>query len=243
MRGASHPKDVNRTDTELLSRITMRPEVFGGGKPIIRDTRIAVEHVPGLSAAGTASGPFSTGTRIRTGTTSGLACRSHTARRRVHERRPMRKARWDFLSMSVPVADFGGILDRSWPRHRFRPGWERNGRVVETGRRPRCRVETDAQGDRNGARSVHDVVRAAVRGGAERKRDWMCRFASGPRMRPVKPRMNAGENFGAFPAYPATGDDCDGSGEQSVGSQRKRGDRRGGSYSHSIVPGGFEVMS
>ena len=39
------------TDTELLSRITVRPEVFGG-KPIIRDMRIAVEHVLGMLAAG-----------------------------------------------------------------------------------------------------------------------------------------------------------------------------------------------
>ena len=39
------------TDTELLSRITTRPEVFGG-KPIIRDMRIAVEHVLGMLAAG-----------------------------------------------------------------------------------------------------------------------------------------------------------------------------------------------
>ena len=39
------------TDTELLSRITVRPDVFGG-KPIIRDMRIAVEHVLGMLAAG-----------------------------------------------------------------------------------------------------------------------------------------------------------------------------------------------
>lgn len=39
------------TNTELLSRITVRPEVFGG-KPIIRDMRIAVEHVLGMLAAG-----------------------------------------------------------------------------------------------------------------------------------------------------------------------------------------------
>jgi len=31
-------------EDELLDRITVRPEVFGG-KPIIRDMRIAVEHV------------------------------------------------------------------------------------------------------------------------------------------------------------------------------------------------------
>ena len=39
------------TDSELLERITVRADVFGG-KPIIRDLRIAVEHVLGLLAAG-----------------------------------------------------------------------------------------------------------------------------------------------------------------------------------------------
>lgn len=39
------------TNTELLSRITVRPEVFGG-KPIIRDMRIAVEHVLAMLASG-----------------------------------------------------------------------------------------------------------------------------------------------------------------------------------------------
>ena len=38
-------------NTELLARITARPDVFGG-KPIIRDMRIAVEHVLGKLAAG-----------------------------------------------------------------------------------------------------------------------------------------------------------------------------------------------
>ena len=38
-------------DAMLLQRITVRPEVFGG-KPIIRDMRIAVEHVLGMLAAG-----------------------------------------------------------------------------------------------------------------------------------------------------------------------------------------------
>lgn len=36
---------------ELLDRITVRPDVFGG-KPIIRGMRIAVEHVLGMLAAG-----------------------------------------------------------------------------------------------------------------------------------------------------------------------------------------------
>ncbi len=41
----------NRAGFELLDRITVRPDVFGG-KPVIRDLRIAVEHVLGLLAAG-----------------------------------------------------------------------------------------------------------------------------------------------------------------------------------------------
>ena len=36
---------------ELLERIMVRADVFGG-KPIIRDMRIAVEHVLGMLAAG-----------------------------------------------------------------------------------------------------------------------------------------------------------------------------------------------
>ena len=39
------------TDAELLARITVRPDVFGG-KPLVRDMRIAVEHVLGMLAAG-----------------------------------------------------------------------------------------------------------------------------------------------------------------------------------------------
>ncbi len=38
-------------ETALLDRITVRADVFGG-KPIIRDMRIAVEHVLGKLAAG-----------------------------------------------------------------------------------------------------------------------------------------------------------------------------------------------
>ena len=42
-------------ETDLLDRITVRPDVFGG-KPIIRDMRIAVEHVlANLAAGGTVS--------------------------------------------------------------------------------------------------------------------------------------------------------------------------------------------
>jgi uncharacterized protein (DUF433 family) len=39
------------TETELLQRITVNPEIFGG-KPIIRGRRLAVEHVLGMLAAG-----------------------------------------------------------------------------------------------------------------------------------------------------------------------------------------------
>ena len=39
------------TDDELISRITVRADVFGG-KPIIRDMRIAVEHILAMLASG-----------------------------------------------------------------------------------------------------------------------------------------------------------------------------------------------
>ena len=38
-------------DSELLNRITVRADVFHG-KPIIRDMRIAVEHILGMLASG-----------------------------------------------------------------------------------------------------------------------------------------------------------------------------------------------
>ncbi len=38
-------------DHEILHRITVRPDVFGG-KPIIRDMRISVENVLGMLASG-----------------------------------------------------------------------------------------------------------------------------------------------------------------------------------------------
>jgi uncharacterized protein (DUF433 family) len=41
------------TNQELLKRVTVRPEVFGG-KPIIRDMRISVELILGLLAQGEA---------------------------------------------------------------------------------------------------------------------------------------------------------------------------------------------
>ena len=39
------------TEAELLERITVNPEIFGG-KPTIRGRRMAVEHVLGMLAAG-----------------------------------------------------------------------------------------------------------------------------------------------------------------------------------------------
>ncbi len=39
------------TEADLLARITVNPKIFGG-KPIIRDRRIAVEHILGMLAAG-----------------------------------------------------------------------------------------------------------------------------------------------------------------------------------------------
>ncbi len=38
-------------EVELLERITVNPQIFGG-KPIIRGRRLAVEHVLGMLAAG-----------------------------------------------------------------------------------------------------------------------------------------------------------------------------------------------
>lgn len=38
-------------EQELLKRITINPQIFGG-KPIIRGRRLAVEHVLGMLAAG-----------------------------------------------------------------------------------------------------------------------------------------------------------------------------------------------
>jgi uncharacterized protein (DUF433 family) len=38
-------------EQQLLSRITVNPDIFGG-KPIIRGKRLAVEHILGMLAAG-----------------------------------------------------------------------------------------------------------------------------------------------------------------------------------------------
>ena len=39
------------SEEELLKRVTVHPDIFGG-KPIIRGMRIAVEHILGMLAAG-----------------------------------------------------------------------------------------------------------------------------------------------------------------------------------------------
>jgi uncharacterized protein (DUF433 family) len=39
------------SEEELLARITVNPQIFGG-KPIVRGRRLAVEHVLGMLAAG-----------------------------------------------------------------------------------------------------------------------------------------------------------------------------------------------
>lgn len=43
--------DPTRLEDELLKRITIRPDVFGG-KPVVRGRRLAVEQVLGMLAAG-----------------------------------------------------------------------------------------------------------------------------------------------------------------------------------------------
>jgi uncharacterized protein (DUF433 family) len=44
-------KDERTSEDELLARITVNPEIFGG-KPILRGRRLAVEHVLGMLGAG-----------------------------------------------------------------------------------------------------------------------------------------------------------------------------------------------
>ena len=46
-----HQGETMTATGELLDRITVRTDIFGG-KPIIRDMRIAVEHVLAMLAAG-----------------------------------------------------------------------------------------------------------------------------------------------------------------------------------------------
>ena len=51
MQVAGSEEKSMSNQSELLDRITVRADVFGG-KPIIRDMRIAVDHVLGMLAAG-----------------------------------------------------------------------------------------------------------------------------------------------------------------------------------------------
>jgi uncharacterized protein (DUF433 family) len=44
-------EELTMEETELLKRITVNPQIFGG-KPIIRGRRLAVEHVLGMLAVG-----------------------------------------------------------------------------------------------------------------------------------------------------------------------------------------------
>ena len=67
------------TEHELIKRITVRADVFGG-KPIIRDMRIAVEHVLAMLVAGETQETVLReypSSRMRT---YRLACSSPTAR-------------------------------------------------------------------------------------------------------------------------------------------------------------------
>lgn len=67
---------------DLLDRITVRADVFGG-KPIIRDMRIAVEHVLGMLAAGDSAETILTEYGISNPKTSTRACNSRIARWRA----------------------------------------------------------------------------------------------------------------------------------------------------------------
>ncbi|HET6314655.1 MAG TPA: DUF433 domain-containing protein [Chloroflexia bacterium] len=46
---------IEDSEAQLLNRITVNPEIFGG-KPIIRGRRLAVEHILGMLAAGDTQG-------------------------------------------------------------------------------------------------------------------------------------------------------------------------------------------
>jgi uncharacterized protein (DUF433 family) len=52
-RGVGYLSERRRTmdEADLLQRITVNPEIFGG-KLVVRGRRLAVEHVPGMLAAG-----------------------------------------------------------------------------------------------------------------------------------------------------------------------------------------------
>jgi len=50
-RGIPNSERLMLNEQELLKRITVNPQIFGG-KPIIRGRRLAVEHVLGMLGAG-----------------------------------------------------------------------------------------------------------------------------------------------------------------------------------------------
>ena len=82
------------TEHELIKRITVRADVFGG-KPIIRDMRISVEHVLGMLAAGDTAQeilreyPFLEPEDVQACL---LFAHRSMAGERVHERMPIREA-------------------------------------------------------------------------------------------------------------------------------------------------------
>ena len=82
------------TEHELIKRITVHADVFGG-KPIIRDMRISVEHVLGMLAAGDTAQeilreyPFLEPEDVQACL---LFAHRSMAGERVHERMPIREA-------------------------------------------------------------------------------------------------------------------------------------------------------
>lgn len=64
-------------DSELLSRITTRPDILGG-KPIVRDMRISVKLILSLLSQGVAPRIFWTTTRISSPTKYARAPPMHT---------------------------------------------------------------------------------------------------------------------------------------------------------------------
>ncbi len=82
------------TEDELIKRITVRADVFGG-KPIIRGMRISVEHVLGMLAAGDTAQeilreyPFLEPEDVQACL---LFAHRSVAGERVHERVPIREA-------------------------------------------------------------------------------------------------------------------------------------------------------
>jgi uncharacterized protein (DUF433 family) len=73
-----------KTEDELLERITVNPRIFGG-KPIIRGRRLAVEHVLGMLAAGDAAETIQAGYAWLEPEDI-LACLAYARRLVAHER-------------------------------------------------------------------------------------------------------------------------------------------------------------